>query len=112
MEGKEKLVLVAIRIDDEVKWEILSPRDSQDSFVAVCDQLGLSVEAKSEAELRVAAQKALEVLTDDLSEHNDAIPFLLTHKIKFQIQPVKTTSAGFVLPVPMMRGTEGDAVSA
>src|SRR2546427_5825354 len=49
---------IKVLIDELLAWEILEPRNDDDSFVAVCKQLGLSVEAKDSNALISLAEAA------------------------------------------------------
>ena len=102
--GETALAMSAqILIEDNVTWEILAPRSSDDSFVAICKQLGLSVQAKNLDGLMSRAQDALDSLTADLTAHNDAILFLTQHGIRFRVEPVHQSGGGWVLPIPAIR---------
>jgi hypothetical protein len=104
---------IRILIDELLAWEILEPRNEDDSFVAVCKQLGLSVEAKDSNALISLANDAIENLTEDLRVNGDVIPFLLDHGIRFRIERVKELSgAGFVVSAPTITTESESALSA
>ena len=107
---------IQLTIDDQIAWEVVAPTEKGGLFVAVCAQLGLSVQARDESELTGAAKNALDVLGQDLFENHDAIPFLIEHRINFRVEMVKRvkpqTHAGFILPVPVMRAESRDGAPA
>jgi hypothetical protein len=104
---------VRIVMDDPFKWEIRRPRETGDSFVASCKQLGLSLEAPDEGTLKLLVNDAMDNLFEDLKEHGDIFNFLRDHKIAHRIEKlpdVKETTGGFEMWAPTI--TTASALSA
>lgn len=95
--------LTRVLIDDVINWEISEPEKKGGSFVAFCEKLGLSVEAKSHDDLKSMVRDAVDVLMEDLREHDDTISYLISHDIRFRVEPiVKETRARFSVLGPAM----------
>lgn len=76
-----------IVVDRQLQWDVF--QDGEKAFVAVCEQLGLSVQASSQEQLEARAFDAVATLTKDLEEHNDAIRFLTDHGINFRVEQIQ-----------------------
>jgi hypothetical protein len=87
-----------IVVDQQLRWDILEPRGPTDSFVAVCKQLGLSVEAPNREELEARAIDAVNTLEADLMEHKDLLQFLDEHGFNYRIEQIQRSPRGFVTP--------------
>jgi hypothetical protein len=105
----QKMLLV--KITELFKWEILPPEGKDNSFVAVCPLLGISVESPDRKCLPQIAKEALRALVADLETHNDAIPFLMSHGIKFEVLPIPPANGSFVTPAPAIT-TGSESASA
>jgi hypothetical protein len=102
---------VLVKIKDLFEWNILEPGASDESFVAVCPRLGISVESPDRDRLPDVAKEALRALFADLELHNDAIRYLLKHGIQIEIFPIPAANGSFVIPAPAIT-TESESQSA
>jgi hypothetical protein len=102
---------VLVKIKDPFEWKILEPGAPDESFVAVCPQLGISVESPVRERLPEIAREALRTLMADLEAHNDAIHYLLKRDVQIEIIPIPPANGSFVIPAPAIT-TESESQSA
>jgi hypothetical protein len=79
-----------LNIDTKIKWKILEPRDSDDSYVGVSDRLGISVEAKTLDNLLIVIQESMDCLFKDLARHKEINSFCFNHSIAYRINDYST----------------------
>lgn len=104
-----------IFLEKPVVWRLIVPRHEGDSFVAVCDQMGLSVESTKPDDLRQIAEKVTYELFEDLQEHGEVVQFLQDRRIAYKVEFELESSDCFEVTAPTIRTTgavEAGALSA
>ena len=75
-----------INIDTKLRWTILEPKNKEDLFVAVCDRLGISIQASTLDELETDINDATNVLFQDLYDTGDLNKYCFDHSIAYKIE--------------------------
>ncbi len=100
-----------VKIKDLLKFTILEPGASDESYVAVCPQLGISIEAPDRDRLPEKAREALQALFADLQKHGDVILFLTNRGIQIETFNITPANGSFVIPAPAIT-TQTESQSA
>ena len=80
------VILRTIVIEEPFTWKRIKPRAAGESWVAVCDKLGITAEADKEENLERTAADAMDLLFKSLAKHGDAVEFLTRHKVPFRVE--------------------------
>ena len=75
-----------INIDTKLRWTILEPKNKEDLFVAVCDRLGISIQASTLDQLETDINDATNVLFQDLYDTGDLNKYCFDHSIAYKIE--------------------------
>lgn len=75
-----------INIDTKLRWTILEPKNKEDLFVAVCDRLGISIQASTLDQLETDINDATNVLFQDLYDMGDLNKYCFDHSIAYKIE--------------------------
>ena len=75
-----------INIDTKLRWTILEPKNKEDLFVAVCDRLGISIQASTLDQLETNINDATNVLFQDLYDTGDLNKYCFDHSIAYKIE--------------------------
>jgi len=102
--ANRQVVLHTIVFETPFVWKRIKPRSKGESFVGVCEQLGITAEGDTQEELQTAAQEAMDLLFSSLAKHGDATNFLtkrnIPHRIETRVlhKDLKLGGDEFVLP--------------
>ena len=75
-----------INVDTKLRWIIMEPQSKDDSFVGVCNRLGLSLQASTLEELEIYINDATNVLFKDLYDTGDLNKYCFDHSIAYKIE--------------------------
>ncbi len=75
-----------LKISTGFQWRLLEPSVQDGRVIAICDALGLTVEADTAEELREAIDSATVLLFKDLAREGELVTFCALRGIKYEIE--------------------------